>query len=351
MPSTDRRAFLAALGTAGTAALAGCSAFTTSAADVDSHTGLDDDASAHLDGIAVYLAGDTDTLPEPPTTTESLADAEVVLGTTDATRATLVSGFRSGATVALVETSSKDERPSDGVQDAFAAFLEADGTHQYGTETVLGRPVSVAAAVPRGDTASTYVFPDEGGWDDSVLDPVGWVEHGRLPDCRTFVPESSADDDYEYAGDAFIVGRLETGETYASRTRATVRTFEDHERRVRLRTTMHAAANDGYPVADAHRVADFPNDDPMLDQFPNPHERNGVEVHNRSGLVDQRLDVEFRPTNDRARGALTACCGLTTGGDVGYDHETRWTWTDDGFVTSDSHYGGASGRGEWHLDG
>lgn len=341
MPSTSRRRFLAAAGTAATTAVSGCSAFTTSVADVDPGTGLDADTSAGLDGVAVYLAGETSDLPDPPTTTDSLADADAVLATPDANLADVVAAFRAGTTVAFA---------GGDAQRAVADALAADDNHRYGTETVVGRPVSVAAAVPHGDAASTYAFVDEGGWDDPVLDPVGWVEHGRLPACDTFVPESSADDEYAYAGSAFVAGRLETGETHATRTTATTRQYDDGERRVRLRTTVHAAANDGYAVDEARRATDFPNDEELRSWFPNPHERNGVRVGNHSDLLEERLEVEFTPTNSRARGALTGCCGATTDGAVAYDHRTSFRWKRDDLLGDDRHYASATGRGEWHLD-
>ena len=71
---------------------------------------------------------------------------------------------------------------------------------------------------------------------------------------------------------------------------------------------------------------------------------------NRSDLLETRLDISFSPVTDAARGALTGCCGVTTDGAY-YDHRTRWVWTDGGLLGSESHYGGGSGRGEWHVRG
>lgn len=341
MPSTDRRRFLAALGTAGATAVAGCAAFATGAPDVDAHTGLDRDASAALEDTPVYLAGETGELPDPPTAADSLAAAEVALATPSADRAALASAFRDGTTVAFAR---------GGCQDALAGLLAAVADdYRYGTETVRARPVDVAVAVPAGDTAATYTFVREGGWPEPVLDPVGWAEHGRLPDCRTFVPEHTNDDEFEHAGAAHVVGRLETGETYASRSVASV-ARQAGERFVRLRTTLHAAANDGYAVEEAVREADLPDDQRIHELFPNPHTSGGVQVANRSDATRSTFRVEFTPADDRARGALTGCGGFETQGTLAYDHLTSVQWKRDGLLETSRHYGGATGRGEWHLD-
>lgn len=340
MPSSNRRGFLAALGTAGTVGLAGCSSFTTSAADVDPHTGLDQDTSAALEDRAVYLAGDTDDLPRPPETTDSLSEADVALATPDANRADLAAAFRDGKLVAFA---------GDGSQDALAELLDAvSADYQYGLERVRGRPIGLAAAEPRAGTAATYTFVREGGWDEPVLDPLGWVEHGRLPDCQTFVPERSRDDQYERAGSAHVVGRLESGETYASRTEASVNR-ESGERFVRLRSKLHAAANDGFPVEEAVRETDLPDDQPIHHVFPNVHTRNGVQARNTSSTLRSTFGVAFTPKSDRARGALTGCGGLRTEGSLAYDYRASFQWQRDRLLDSDRHYGSASGRGEWHL--
>lgn len=337
----NRRTFLRLGGAGALGSLAGCTALADGPPDVETHTGLTQDTSAGLDGVSVFLAGDTGDLPVPPTTTDSIDDAEVVLATPDASTATLADAFGRGSTVAF----AGGDAPA-----ALASLLESvRGEYSYGIETVKGRPVEVTVAEPRGDTANTFQFVREGGWDDPVLDPLGWALHGRIPDCETFVPESAADDRYVPAGSAWIAGRLPSGETYAARTRASRHT-DGSSRRLRLRTTMHAAAGGGYAVAEARRVADFPNDEALMDWFPNPHERNGVEVSNRSDLIEERLDVTFSPAGNEARGALTGCCGLAAR-TLAYDHRTRWTWTDDGLLGSDSNYGGGSGRGEWHVRG
>jgi hypothetical protein len=336
----NRRTCLRLGGLAATGSLAGCAALSSAPPDVETNTGLGGNPRDALEEEPVFLAGDAGDLPEPPETADALADAEIVLATSDAEIVLLADAFRHGTTVAFA---------GGGSQAALASLLDAlGGEYDYGIETVEGRPVGVSVAEPRGDTANTFQFVREGGWDDPVLDPLGWARHARLPDCETFVPESSADDQYARAGSAWIAGRLPSGETYAARTRASKHT-DAGTRRLRLRTAMHAAANGGCPITEARRVGDFPNDENLLDWFPNPHERNGVEVTNRSSPIEERLDVSFSPAGDDARGALTGCCGLTTAGEYAYDHRTRWIWTDDGLLGSDSRYGGGSGRGEWHV--
>jgi len=320
--------------------LAGCAALSSTPPDVETNTGLDGDSSTGLEEVPVFLAGDEENLPAPPTTTDALADAEVALATPGASIAPLAEAFRAGTAVAFA---------GGGSQAALAALLDsAREAYDYGIETVKGRPVGVSVADPRGDAADTFQLLREGGWGDPVLDPLGWALDARIPDCGTFVPESTADDQYVPAGSAWIAGRLPSGETYAARTRATKHADGD-TRRLRLRTAVHAAANEGYPVAEAGRVADFPNDENLLELFPNPGERNGIGVSNRSGPIEERLEVSFSPVSDDARGALTGCCGLTTAGEYAYDHRMRWIWTDDGLLGSESRYGGGSGRGEWHV--
>lgn len=337
----NRRTFLRLGGGAVLGPLAGCSALADGPPDVETNTGLRGNPRVELDGVSVFLAGDAGDLPDPPTTTETLEDAEVVLATPDASMASLADAFRQGRVVAF----AGGDAPA-----ALASLLDSlRGAYSYGIETVKGRPVEVSVAVPGGDTVDTFQFVREDGWDDPVLDPLGWALHGRIPDCETFVPESTADDQYTHTGSAWIAGRLWSGETYAARTRASRHT-NDTARRFRLRTTMHAAANDDYAVEEARRVADYPNDESLMDWFPNPHERNGIEVTNHSDLIEERLDVSFSPTANEARGALTGCCGLEAR-TLAYDHQTRWRWTDSRGFGSDSHYGGGSGRGEWHIRG
>lgn len=308
---------------------------------METNTGLKGNPRDELDGVPVFLAGDASDLPDPPKTTDTREDAEVVLATSDASIATLADAFRQGRSVAFT---------GGDAPEALASLLDSvREEYSYGIETVKGRPVEVTIAEPHGETADTFQFVREGGWDDPVLDPVGWALHSRIPDCETFVPKSTADDQYARAGSAWIAGRLPSGETYAARTWASQHT-NGSVRRLRLRTTMHAAANDAYAVEEARRVADFPNDEGLLDWFPNPHERNGVKVTNHSDPIKERLDISFSPAENAARGALTGCCGLKAH-TLEYDHQTRWIWTDDGVFGSDSHYGGGSGRGEWHIRG
>jgi hypothetical protein len=341
MPSANRRSFLAALGTAVTAGLAGCSALSKRATDVDPRTGLDRDTSAALDDTPVYLAGDASDLPEPPETTDSPADAEFVLATPDTDSGVPSDAFRAGTPVAFA---------GGDCQTALRGLLEGvRGDVQYGLERVRARPVAVVAAVPADGTVSTYTFVREGGWPEPVLAPLGWVVHGRLPDCRTFVPEHFTDDQYEYAGAAHVAGRLESGETYASQSVASV-AEQDDERFVRLRSTLHAAANDGYPIEEAVRETDLPDDQHLHEFFPNPHTQNGVQVRNVSDSSRSTFGVEFRPETDRARGALTGCGGFETEGTLAYDYRASVQWKRERLLETDRHYATATGRGEWRLD-
>jgi hypothetical protein len=343
MPSTNRRRFLATAGATGLAALAGCTAFGGGRPDVNTDSGLDENTSQALENEAVYLAGDTDDLPEPPKTAETVEAADAVLATENADRETLRLALRTGRSVAF---------GAGGVQSALRALLSSvREKYACGVETVGGRPVDTVVAVPTGDTVETYTFVAEGGWDDRVLDPFGWALTGRVPDCQTFVPESSADDEYDYAGAAHVVGHLDTGEAYASRTVASVQRYDAVEQRVRFRTTMHTEANDGSAVERGHRVFDFPNDGTTLDRFPNPHTRNGVQVSNHSDVTDETLDVTFTPTTSRTRSTLTGCCGASVDESLAYDHDTSFTWKHDGLLDSERHHGGGTGRGEWHLNG
>jgi hypothetical protein len=339
----DRRSLLGTGAGAVAGALAGCSTLASGRPAVETNTGLDRDASAALDAESVFRTGDVGSLPEPPTTADSLSSAAVALATPDADAARLAEALRAGTAVALV---------GDGAPDAFRALLErvADTFH-YGVESVHGRPHGPLVAVPRGETVETFWVVREGGWNDPVLDPVGWALDGRLPDCRTFVPDRAADSQYAPAGTAWVAGRLPSGETYAARTRAERYVGDGPAPSLRFRTTLHAAANGGYPVTEARRVADFANDRQLSDWFPNPHERGGVAVSNHSGPIDERLEVAFEPTTDRARAALTGCCGATVDGAVAYDHRTTWDWRRESLLASRGHHGGGTGRGTWHVRG
>ncbi|WP_232700315.1 hypothetical protein [Halobacterium wangiae] len=341
MPSTNRRRFLATAGAAASAALAGCTALGGGRPDVDTGSGLSEDTSQALENDAVYLAGDTGDLPTPPNTADTVEDADAVLATPNANRATLVRAFRAGRPVAFATGSGFD---------AMTGLLESvRQEYSFGVEAVSARPVSVVVAVPENGTVETYTFVDEGGWDDPVLDPFGWALVGRVPECKTFVPESSMDDAFDYAGAANVVGRLDNGEAYASRTVASV-SHQDTGQYVRLRTTLHAEANDGFAVEEASREADFPDDQRLHDVFPNAHTRNGVQVANVSDTIRSTFAVEVTPENARARSALTGCGGLQTEGSVGYDHRTSFQWKRDDLLGADRHYATATGRGEWHLD-
>jgi hypothetical protein len=341
MPSTSRRRFLTAAGTAGFAGLAGCSAFDGGRPDVDTHSGLADDPSGELETEAVFLAGDPNALPEPPETAASVESADVVLATASADRQSLVDALRDGIPVAFA---------GGGAQEALVDVLSLAGNdYTFGTETVQARPVDPVVAVPRGDTVATYTLVDEGGWDDPVLDGLGWALGGRVPDCRTFVPESSMDDQFAYAGAAHVAGCLETGEAYASRTVASV-SRQGGEQYIRLRTTVSAEANDGYAVDEAVREADLPDDQHLHDAWPNSHSVAGVQVANESIGSRSRFRVTLTPENARARSALAGCGGLQTRGSVAYDHETSVEWKRDELLGASRHYGGGTGRGEWHFD-
>lgn len=272
--SMDRRSALRLGAGVLAGASAGCGTLATELPDVQTNTGLDRDTSAALDGEPVYRAGNASSLPVPPTPADSLAVATVALATADADIAPLVDALREGTAVAFA---------GDGAPDGLRALLDAvaDEFH-YGVESVHGRPHGPLVAVPRGETVETFWFVREGGWTDPVLDPLGWALDGRVPDCQTFVPERSDDSQYARLGAAWVAGRLPSGETYAARTRGYRYAGDGDVRQLRLRTTLHAAANDGYPVAEARRVADFPNDRQLSNSFPNPHERGGVAVANRS---------------------------------------------------------------------
>lgn len=340
MPST-RRSFLAAAGTAGVAGLAGCAAFRSGLPDVNPATGLSQDTSHALDNEAVYLAGDASDLPDPPNTADSAADATAVLATPNADRVALARALRAGKPVAVA---------GGGCQDALHGLLRSvRQDYTFGVESVRGRPVPVAVADPRGDTVQTYTFVDDGGWEQPVLDSFGWALAGRVPECDTFVPESSMDDAFAYAGAATVAGRLETGETYASRTEASV-ARQNNERFVRLRTDLHAAANEGYPVEEAIRQMDFPNDQYLDDVWPNPNTRDGVQVGNYSSSIESKFEIQVTPESDRARATLTGCGGLQTQGEIAYDLRVSPQWKRDQLLGSDRHYAGATGRGEWHLD-
>ncbi|MFC6734511.1 hypothetical protein [Haladaptatus sp. GCM10025893] len=163
-----------------------------------------------------------------------------------------------------------------------------------------------------------------------MLDPVGWALVGRLPDCDTFVPESSTDDAFQYAGATHLVGRLPTGETYAARSEASV-TQQDAGLFVRLRTKLHAAANEGYAVEEAVRETDLPDDQRMHTVYPNPHTKNGVQVANVSDTTRSTFEIEVTPASPRARSALTGCGGFRTKGALAYDYRTSFQWKQDRF--------------------
>lgn len=341
MPSTHRRQFLSAIGVASATGLAGCSALGDGRPEVNAGTGLNEDTSHALENEDVYRTGDDGDLPEPPSKVDNLDEADAVLATGDADRAPLVRALRDGKPVAV---------GAGDVQGGLRGLLEsARQDYTFGVEAVRARPVPVAVAVPGDGTVDTYTFVDDGGWDDPVLDAFGWALVGRVPECDTFVPSSSMDDQYDYAGSAHIAGRLETGEAYVSRTTATV-SRQDGGRFVRLRTRLHAEANDGYAIQEAVKASDFPDDQRLHRVWPNPHTENGVQVTNTSDTVQSDFSFEATPESSRAKSALTACGGLRTEGAVGYDHRVSVTWKRDELLGTDRHYASSTGRGEWHLD-
>ncbi len=340
MPST-RRTFLAGTATVGVAGLAGCSVLASSRPDVNPATGLAQDTSQALDDERVLVAGDAGSLPEPPRATDSFTEATAVLATPTADRSQLQRAFRAGKPVAIAGNDA-----TAAVRGLLGGVRE---DYTFGLETVSARPVSAVVADPRGDTVETYTFVAEGGWPDPVLDPFGWALDGRLPECDTFVPESSMDDRFEYAGAAHVAGRLPTGETYASRSAASV-SRQNADLFVRLRTTLHTAANDGYAVEEAVRETDLPDDQPLDDVFPNGHTRNGVQVANRSDAARSTFAIEVTPASPRARSTLTGCGGFQTDGGLAYDHRTSFQWKDGGLFGANRHYGSATGRGEWRFD-
>ncbi|MFB6120683.1 MAG: hypothetical protein ABEJ68_06155 [Halobacteriaceae archaeon] len=332
----NRRSLLRCGAPAVLGAVAGCSALATDAPNVNPSTGLDQDTSAALDDRPVARLGDVAALPAPPAETDALSDARVALATADADVARLADAMRDGTTVAFA---------GPECQAALRTVLTTVGDDfHYGVESISGRPVELVVAEPRGDAVATYQFVAEGGWDDPILDPLGWALVGRTPECDTFVPERSDADAFARLGATHVAGRLPTGETYASRT-----VGHEREGQLRLHTAVHAASSGGYPVAETRRVADFPNDGALAKWFPNPHEQNGVEASNHSDPVAERLDVSFSPTGDRTRGAMTGCCGVTATDALGYDYALRCRWTRDGLFGSNTRHGGAEGRGEWHV--
>jgi len=338
----NRRDLLRAGASLSTVGLAGCAAVgADTPPDRETHTGLSQDTSHALEDERVALVGDADALPIPPRRADSLDAASVALATPDADTRPLASTLRRGATVAFA---------GDGAPAALRDLLEAVGDdYHWGVETVDARPVGVTVAVPRGDAVATVHAVREGGWDDPVLDPLGWALVGRLPECDTFVPEDSTPPQFHDVGSATVVGRLASGETYAARTAGSHARLGDGEHRLRLHSTVHAGATGGYAVESARRVVDLANDATLDEWFPNAHERGGVRVRNRSDPVAERLDVTVSPASDRARAGLTGCCGLRAGGALGYDHRTRFTWRRDRLLGSDSRYGGGVGRGTWHV--
>ncbi|MEF8813383.1 MAG: hypothetical protein V5A55_06140 [Halovenus sp.] len=338
MPSSSRRRLLAAVGTAALAGAAGCVGSGNDRPDVNPGTGLSQDTSQALDDEAIYVVSADSDLPTPPTAAGSLADATAVLAAATADRAPLTQAVRAGKPVAIV---------GDSAPTTMRGLLASvRGEYSFGVEMVRARPVEVVVIDPRGDTVETYTFVADGGWKDPVLDPFGWALAGRVPESDTALPESAMDDAFEYAGAAHVVGRLPTGETYASRSVASVAEQDDWVF-VDLQTTLHAAANDGYAIEEALREADLPDDQHLDTVYPNPHTQNGVQITNVSSTVQSTFGIELTPESPRARSALTGSGGFRTESALAYDYRTSVQWKHDTLLDTDRHYATATGRGEW----
>jgi hypothetical protein len=265
---------------------------------------LSQDTSHSLENELVYVTA-TDDRPTPPATTGSLSDASAVLATKPADRMVLRDALRAGKPVAVA---------GDGATATVRAILESvRAEYSGGLETVRARPVPLVVAEPRDEAVETFTIVGDGGWSDPVLDPFGWALTGRVPECDTFVPESSTDDRFESAGAAHVAGRLKTGETYVSRSEATI-DQRDSDLLIRLRTKLHTAANAGHAIEEAVRETDLPDDQHLHTVFPNPHTQHGVEVANASDTARSTFGIRVTPDSPRARSALTACGGFRTGG-------------------------------------
>lgn len=338
--SPSRRQLLGIAGSAVLAGGAGCLGSDGDRPDVNAGTGLTQDTSEALDDETVFRPSSDENLPTPPNTTDSLDDATAVLARAEADRSVLVQAVRAGKPVALA---------GDGATDALRDLLgRVSDEYSFGIEAVRARPVEVVVADPRGETVSTYSFVADGGWDEPILDPFGWALTGGLPECDTTLPESAMEERFEYAGAVFVVGHLPTGETYASRSVASV-DRQDDETYVALDTRLHVAANDGYAIERAVREADLPDDQHLDSVAPNPHTQNGVQVTNVSDIVRSTFGIKLTPDSPRARSALTGCGRLRTEGTLAYDYRTSVRWKRDELLDTDRHYASATGRGEWSL--
>jgi hypothetical protein len=338
MPAGSRRQFLAALGSAALAGAAGCTELVSSQPDENPGTGSPPDNSRVLEDESMYVLGGDGDLPTPPSTADSLEDATAVLASASADRTALTQALRADKPVAV----AGGDAPA-----ALRGLLESVRyEYSFGVETVRGRPVEFVVANPRGDSVDTYTFVADGGWDEPVLDPFGWALAARALDCDTSVPETATGDRFEDAGAAHVVGRLPNGETYCSRSEASVDDRDDGLY-VGLRTTLHAAANGGYPIEEAVREADLPDDQHLDVVYPNPHTENGVQIVNVSSPVRSTFGIELTPESSRARDELTGCGGFRTTGGLAYDHRTSLQWKQD----TDRRHANATGRGEWRFDG
>jgi hypothetical protein len=340
MPSRSRRELLEAAGTVALVGSAGCTALGSNRPDLNPSTGLSQDTSQALEDELVYVTGTDDDLPTPTNTTDSLADASAVLASATADRVVLTEGLRAGKPVAVA---------GDGATTTVRGLLDrVQEENSGGLETVRARPVPLVVADPRGGTVETFTFVGDGGWSDPVLDPFGWALTGRVPECDTFVPESSTDDQFEYAGAAHVVGRLQTGETFISRSEATVYR-QDGDPSIRLRTGLHTAANEGYAIEEVVRETDLPDDQLLHTVFPNPHTQNGIEVTNASDTTRSTFGIRATPESPRARSALTACGGFRTEGTLAYDYLTSFQWKHNELLDTKRHYASPTGRGEWNF--
>lgn len=343
MPS--RRRYLAALGSASvaTTGIAGCAALGSS--DV---TPPDAESPAsRLDGYAVYVDGD---VPSPPETADDLGSADAALvdaAVADVPR--LAGAVRDGTPVAFAAVGSGRRGAVGALRELLAAVR---GDYRYGFEALHGRPVTVTAVVPHGETLDTYSFVDEGGWGSPPLAGLGWALGGRLPECDVGAPEDLTDP-WTHLGGAYVVGKLSSGERYASRIRAAA-TTQKGTTYLRVVNALTAAAG-GYPVGRIRREIDLANDLEMNDSGPNSYTRNGGSLRNESDMITETGRITVEPASESARRQLTGCFAFEAeypadATDLGYDFRSDWRWTDRGLLSDDHRYAGGDGRGTWWLE-
>lgn len=120
---------------------------------------------------------------------------------------------------------------------------------------------------------------------------------------------------------------------------------------MRLRTKLHAAANDWFAIESAARETDLPDDQHLHHVHPNPHARNGVQVANVSDTTRSTFAIEVTPERPRSRRALAGCRGIRTVEKLAYDYRTSFRWKRDRLLNTNRHCAIAPGRGEWHFSG